>query len=193
LRVSFCGELGFEINVPAGFASTLWQRVSEAGRAFGLAPYGLEALDVMRIEKGHVVIGTEIDGRTTPGDLGLERMVSQSKDFVGRALLQRPALQAVGRRQLVGLKPCDGKTPIATGSQITSAPWTGAPQETQGHVTASVPSPALGHPIALAMLADGRKRLGEIIWAVSPIAGKSVEVEIVSPHFYDPEGSRMRA
>ncbi len=158
-RVSFSGELGFEINVPAGFASLLWQRVSEAGRPFGLTPYGLEALDVMRIEKGHVVIGTEIDGRTTPGDLGLGRMLSKTKDFVGRALLARPALQAAGRRQFVGLKPRDGASPVPPGSQITAAPWTGTPQEGQGHLTASVLSPSLGHPIALALIADGRKRI----------------------------------
>jgi len=192
-RVSFSGELGFEINVPAGFASALWQRLSEAGRPLGLAPYGLEALDVMRIEKGHVVIGSEIDGRTTPGDLGLERMVSQTKDFVGRALLARPALQAEGRHQFVGLKPRDGASPIPVGSQITAAPWTGAPQEAQGHLTASVFSPALGQPIALAMIADGRKRLSETVWTASPIAEKSIEVEIVPPQFYDPDGSRMRA
>ncbi len=192
-RVSFSGELGYEINVPAGHASSLWRRLAEAGAPSGLQPYGLEALDVMRIEKGHVAAGTEIDGRVTPGDLGLERMVSAGKDFIGRALLARPALGAPGRRQLVGLKPRDGKSPIPPGGQITMAPWSGEPQPSQGHITASVYSPALDQPIALGMIADGPQRLGESVWAVSPVADKNVEVEIALPCFYDPQGSRMRA
>lgn len=190
-RVSFCGELGYEINVPAGYAEMLWRGLREQGRDLGLAPYGLEALDVMRIEKGHVSAGTEIDGRTTPGDLGMDRMVSGTKDFIGRALLDRPALSADGRRQFVGLVPADGATPIPLGAQITRAPWRGKPQSTMGHVTAAITSPTLGHPVALALIEDGHSRMGEKVWAVSPVARSSVEAVIARPAFYDPEGERL--
>ena len=191
-RVSFSGELGFEVHVPAGYARTLWERVMAAGRPLGLVPYGVEALDVLRIEKGHVVIGTEIDGRTTADDLGLGRMVSRKKDFIGRALLARPQLQAAGRKQLVGLVPADGRTRIPSGAQLASKPWTGAPQQTLGHVTASVESPVLGKPIALALLENGHARIGGRIHALSPAASQFAEAEIVSPHFFDPKGERQR-
>ncbi len=191
-RVSFSGELGYEINVPAGYAPTLWHRLMAVGQPLGLMPYGLEALDIMRIEKGHISVGTEIDGRTTPADLGLARMVSAKKPFIGQALLQRRALQEKNRRQLVGLRPLDGITPLPMGAHITDAPWNGRSQESQGYLTASIESPTLGHPIALALLAGGHGRHGERVWAVSPVASQSVEAEVVSPHFFDPEGGRMR-
>ena len=191
-RVSFSGELSYEINIPAGFAGSLWARVTHAGKSLGVMPYGLDALDAMRIEKGHISVGTEIDGRSTPGDLGLSRMVSTTKDFIGRALLERPQLQGAGRRQLVGLRPADGKSAVPIGGQIAHAPWTGAVQKCQGHVTASAFSYALNHPVALAMIENGRSRYGDTVWAISPIAQSNVEAEIVSPHFYDPEGRRMR-
>ena len=190
-RVSFAGELGYEINVPAGYAETLWSHLGELGRDLGLMPYGLEALDVMRIEKGHVSAGTEIDGRTIPSDLGMDRMVSSTKDFIGRALLDRPALSANGRRQFVGLVPDDGVTPIPLGAQITRAPWRGKPQSTIGHVTAALSSPTLGHPVALTLIEDGRSRMGEKVWAVSPVAQSSVEAVITQPAFYDPGGERL--
>ncbi|MFP6741891.1 MAG: glycine cleavage T C-terminal barrel domain-containing protein, partial [Alphaproteobacteria bacterium] len=190
-RVSFAGELGYEINVPAGYAETLWSHLGELGRDLGLMPYGLEALDVMRIEKGHVSAGTEIDGRTIPSDLGMDRMVSSTKDFIGRALLDRPALSANGRRQFVGLVPDDGVTPIPLGAQITRAPWRGKPQSTIGHVTAALTSPTLGHPVALTLIEDGRSRMGEKVWAVSPVAQSSVEAVITQPAFYDPRGERL--
>ena len=191
-RVSFSGELSYEINVPSGFAGDLWGRVMEAGEPLGIMPYGLEALDVMRIEKGHVAVGTEIDGRATAGDLGLGGMVSKTKDFVGRALLQRPAFSAPGRQQFVGLRPVDGKSPVPVAAQIAGAPWHGKAQKSLGHVTASVFSFAQGLPIAIAMVEDGRDRMGESLWAVSPVSNESTEVEISSPVFHDPEGVRLR-
>ncbi|MEQ9487778.1 MAG: sarcosine oxidase subunit alpha family protein [Alphaproteobacteria bacterium] len=192
-RVSFSGELGFEINILADHASTLWDRLEQEGEAFGLMPYGLEALDIMRIEKGHVSVGTEIDGRTTASDVGLGRMVSTKKDFIGKALLQRPAFNSPGRRQLVGLKAKDGKSDIPYGAQIAATKWTGTPQETQGHSTACIKSPTLGESIALALVVDGHDRLGETVWAVSPVANASVQVEITSPHFYDPDGTKVKS
>jgi sarcosine oxidase subunit alpha len=189
-RISYSGELSYEVNVPAGLASRLWQALNLAGSDFDLTPYGLEALDVLRIEKGHVATGTEIDGRTTPGDLGLGRMVSRKKDFLGRALLHRPALQADDRLQFIGLRAADRKTPIPPGAQITGQE---DKQISQGRVTAAIHSPSLEEPIALALVAGGHGRLGEEVLARSPLRGQEVPCEITSPHFYDPEGVRLRA
>jgi len=190
--VSFSGELSFEINTPAGYADTLLTRVIKHGAKWNITPYGLETLDVLRIEKGHLSIGTEIDGRRTPDDLGLGGMVSSKKDFLGRALLQRTALQANGREQLVGLLPEDkGITiPYAAHLSINDLDDTGR-AETCGHLTAAIPSPTLGHSIALAFLADGRNRIGETLWAHSPIAAQSIRVRVTEPHFYDPKGERL--
>lgn len=192
-RVSFSGELGFEINIPAEYAPALWNLLEQQGASYSLMPYGLEALDILRIEKGHISVGTEIDGRTTAADVGLGRMVSAKKDFIGKALLQRPAFTAPGRRQLVGLKAKDGKSEIPYGAQITAKKWTGTPQDTQGHSTACIKSPTLGESIALALVTDGHSRMGETVWAVSPVADASVQVEITSPHFFDPDGSRVKS
>ncbi|MGB3313461.1 MAG: glycine cleavage T C-terminal barrel domain-containing protein, partial [Albidovulum sp.] len=190
--VSYSGELSYEINTQAGFAEELWRRVIREGARWGITPYGIEALDVLRIEKGHLSVGTEIDGRRTPDDLGLGGMVAAKKDFIGRALLARPALQATGRPQLIGLRPADGITPIPLASHLTDRPLGGdTPPTPRGHLTAAVQSPTLGHPIALGFLADGRARIGERLWAVSPIAAASVEVEVTAPCAYDPDGGRL--
>lgn len=192
-RVSFSGELGFEINIPAEFAPNLWCLLEQRGTEYNLMPYGLEALDIMRIEKGHISIGMEADGRTTARDLGLGRMVSDKKDFIGKAMAARMAFNQPGRRQLVGLRAADGHTKIPYGAQITESVWKGTPQETQGHCTATIQSPTLDESIALALVIDGHYRIGTKLWAVSPVAGKSVEVEVTSPHFYDPEGNRLKS
>ena len=190
--VSFSGESSFEINVPARHAEALFARVLECGAEFGVTPYGLEALDVLRIEKGHLSIGTEIDGRTTPQDLGLGRMVSTRKAFAGKALLQRPALQSADRLQLVGLQPVDGRSPIPVAAQLGATPWqAGQRQVSLGRLTASVHSPTLDRPIALALLQDGRARLGDSLWAISPLEQRSVQVQVTAPCFVDPEGRRL--
>jgi glycine cleavage system aminomethyltransferase T/NADPH-dependent 2,4-dienoyl-CoA reductase/sulfur reductase-like enzyme len=190
--VSFSGELAYEINVPAGFASRLFQMVMDSGESYGITPYGLEALDVLRIEKGHISVGTEIDGRTAPADLGLGKMVSSKKAFIGSSLLQRPALKKPNRLQLVGLKPADGKTSIPAAGHLTDEPWrAGKIQASFGRLTAAVESPTMGHSIALALLNNGHQRLNEKLWAVSPVNKQSVEV-IVGPNcFYDNEGDRL--
>lgn len=190
--VSFSGELSYEINVPAGFADTLLARVMERGAEWDITPYGLETLDVLRIEKGHLSVGTEIDGRRTPGDLGMDGMVSKKKDFLGRALLQRPGLQAEGREQLMGLLPEDGSTIIPYAAHLSDRELDAKGcAETIGHLTAAIESPALGHPIALGFLRDGRNRMGDVLWAHSPVAGTSVRVRVTAPCFYDPEGERL--
>ncbi|WP_264214445.1 2Fe-2S iron-sulfur cluster-binding protein [Leisingera thetidis] len=190
--VSFSGELSYEINVPAGYAGALLARVMARGAEWDITPYGLETLDVLRIEKGHLSAGTEIDGRRTPGDLGMGGMVSTKKDFLGRALLQRSGLQAEGREQLVGLVPEDGTTPIPYAAHLSDQDIDARGcAATIGHLTAAIGSPALGRPVALGFLQDGRNRLGDVLWAHSPVAGSSVRVRVAEPCFYDPNGERL--
>lgn len=190
--VSFSGELSYEINVPAGFAPTLYQWVIERGAAFGITPYGLEALDVLRIEKGHLSIGTEIDGRTTAADLGLGKLVSTRKSFIGSSLLKRPALHRNDRLQLVGLTPVDGHSTIPVAAHLCAQAWQpGVTQPSLGKLTAAITSPTLAQPIALALLENGHQLSGEKLWAVSPLAQQSVEVIVGSNCFYDPQGSHV--
>jgi len=191
--VSFSGELSYEINVPAGFASKLYQRVRQLGAEFGITPYGLEALDVLRIEKGHLSIGTEIDGRTTPADLGLGKLVSTRKSFVGSSLIQRPALNSNNRLQLVGLTPADGQSAIPPAAHLCDHPWqAGETLPSLGKLTAAISSPTLGQPVALALLENGQQRKNEKLWAVSPLIQQSVEVIVGSSCFIDPDGSHVR-
>jgi sarcosine oxidase subunit alpha len=190
-RISFSGELAYEINVPADHGLTLWYALLEAGRNHGMEPYGTDAMAVLRIEKGHVA-GMELDGRTTADDLGLGGMVAVAKDCLGKRSLCRPALQAQNRRQLVGLVAADGKTLIPRGAQLVTDPHVGAPVSIHGHVTSTCYSPMLERPIALALLAGGRRRYGEKLYAASPLAGAAVEVEVRHHVFYDPEGKRLR-
>jgi sarcosine oxidase subunit alpha len=191
-RISFSGELSYEINVPADRGFELWEALTEAGAPHGLVPYGLEALSVLRIEKGHVV-GAEFDGRATPMDLGFERMISRKKDFIGRWALGRPAFREPGRLQLVGLAASDPKEPVPPGAQLVPSGDGIAPQQSQGHVTSTCFSPTLGAEIALGLLADGRARHGQEIVAVSPVTGQTVRVRVRPPCFVDPEGSRLHA
>ncbi|MEO3434100.1 sarcosine oxidase subunit alpha family protein [Inquilinus sp. CAU 1745] len=190
-RISFSGELAYEVNVPFGHGEAAWRRFMEAGKTFGITPYGTEALGTLRIEKGHVA-GPELDGRTTPDDLGLGRMVSRTKDdFVGRHMLDRPALAAPDRKQLVGLVPADGRSRIRPGAQIVARADAAPPVRMQGHVTSTCFSPAMGQPIALALLERGRERHGERLVAAFPLKGEAVEVIVRSPVFVDPEGVRL--
>ena len=166
----------------------------DQGSEFDITPYGLETLDVLRIEKGHLSIGTEIDGRTTAADLGLGKMVSSKKSFIGSSLLQRPALNKPQRNQLVGLVPTDGVSPIPVASLVCDQPWeAGVTQTAIGQLTASIISPSLGRPIALALLEGGKLRSKERLWAVSPLEKKSVEVSINESCFVDPQGERLHA
>ncbi|WP_166418285.1 2Fe-2S iron-sulfur cluster-binding protein [Cochlodiniinecator piscidefendens] len=190
--VSFSGELSFEINTPAGYADALLTRVMDLGAEWDITPYGLETLDVLRIEKGHLSIGTEIDGRRTPADLNLGGMVARKKSFVGGALLNRPALQQTDREQLVGLQPEDGETSIPYAAHLSQSELDSKGQAPLcGHLTAAIESPILGHSIALGFLENGQERMGETLWAHSPIAGKSVRVRVTSACAYDPKGERL--
>ncbi len=189
-RISFSGELAYEIHTPADYGMRVWQAVFEAGASAGIVAYGTEAMGTLRIEKGHVA-GAELDGRTTPADLGLGRMASRNKDYVGRAALERPALADPGRPRLVGLVAKDGRSPIRSGAQIVADPAAKPPVAMLGHVTSADFSPTLEQPIALALVAGGSERKGETLHAAYPLRGEATEVIVTDPAFVDPEGRRL--
>jgi sarcosine oxidase subunit alpha len=191
LRVSYSGELAYEIHVPANRGRAMWEAVIAAGEPFGLMPYGTEAMSTLRIEKGHVVVGAEADGRTTADDLGMGKLVSAAKWCIGKPLLDRPELTATDRWQLVGLTALDGAA-MPRGAKIVADPGHALPNPMLGHVTSWCRSPGLEAWIALALLAGGRARHGETLWAVSPLADVKVRVKVGPPCFIDPDGERLR-
>jgi len=185
LAASYSGERAFEVY-PAGFqAGPVWDALETAVRTRGGFPYGLEALDALRIEKGHVVIGAEAEGRTTAGDLGMGKMQRKAGGFVGAQALSLPAQSATGRMQLVGVEAAD---PIPEGAMLIAR--AGAPVE--GYVTSATSRVLRDGSVALALLANGRARIGETILASSPTRGRHVMVTVSDPVFHDPEGSRYR-
>jgi len=190
-RMSYSGELAYEIHVPANRGRAMWDAVIAAGEPFGLMPYGTEAMGTLRIEKGHVVIGPEADGRTTADDLGMGKLVSSAKWCIGKPLLDRPALKTEDRWQLVGLTAQDG-APMPRAAKIVADPDGTLPNPMLGHVTSWCWSPNLDAWIALALVANGRARHGETLWAVSPLASARVRVKIGPPCFIDPDGERLR-
>jgi sarcosine oxidase subunit alpha len=191
-RISFSGELAYEVNVPAGYGEAVWELLMEAGAAFDIVPYGMEALSVLRIEKGHVA-GPELDGRTTARDLGLGRMLSTSKAFVGQKLMARPGLADPQRPALVGLMAVEGAARLRGGGHLVEDPQRLSGENSLGHVTSVANSPTLGHWIALALVAGGPERLGQRLYAVYPLKDETVAVDVVHPVFVDPEGARVRA
>ena len=190
-RISFSGELAYEINVPADYGQDVWNHLMEAGQEFDIAPYGTEAMGILRIEKGHVV-GGELNGRTTATDLGFGRMMSGAKDFIGKRASTRPGLVDPNRTQLVGLMPVDRKTSIPRGARIVDDPNQAPPIPLRGEVTSTCYSPNLGHPIALALVADGHNRIGETTYAAAPLDDVTMQVQITNPVFIDPEGELLR-
>ena len=191
-RISFSGELTYEINVPADYGLHLWEAMLEAGKDFDITTYGTEALGILRTEKGHV-LGGELNGRTTADDLGFGRMLSGAKEFIGKRSLNRPGLTDENRKQLVGLVPADGETAIPRGAQIVTDPDQALPNPMIGEVTSECYSPNLKTPIGLAIVAAGRTRMGETLYALSPLSGETVAVTVTNPVFIDPEGERLRA
>ncbi len=187
LRASFSGELGYEVNLPADAAETLLTRLWTRAAEFEAVPYGIEALEILRTEKGFIHIGTDTDGTTLPGDVGLARAVDRkSANFVGRRSLLQPAALDPERRQLVALAPVDGRTLLPVGAQIAAAQ---PPTLTEGHVTSSYHSPTLGSPVALGMLARGSRRLGDRIRVHH--LGTTIEAVVVKAPFIDPAGARL--
>ena len=190
-RISFSGELAYEINTPSDYGDALWQATVDAGRDLDLVLYGTEALGALRIEKGHVA-GPELDGRTTLDDLGLERMASTKKPYVGSVLKRREGLVDESRPKLVGLIPEDRSVRLRAGAILCDAdrPPHG---HGQGHVTSVTYSPALGHWIALGLLSGGPDRHGEVVNAVNALKDEIIPVRVTSPHFFDAKGERMYA
>ncbi len=189
-RISFSGELAYEINVPADFGHEVWQALLDAGQDLDVIPYGTEAMGILRIEKGHVV-GGELNGRATADDLGFGRMMSGAKPFIGQVMAGREAFKEPNRRQLVGLVPVDKRTSVPRGAQIVADPAAAMPMPSEGEVTSRCTSPNLGHPIALALVENGRNRIGERLYAHSPLTRETVEVTLANPIFIDPEGERL--
>lgn len=191
-RISFSGELAYEIAVPTAYGDALMRKIIQAGAEFDITPYGTEALGVMRIEKGHAA-GNELNGTTTAANLGMDRMVSGLKDSIGKVLSQREGLNADGDLHQVGIKPVDPNNPVPAGAHLMSADGPIDAAHDQGYATSACYSPNLGHSIAIGFLKNGSERLGEKMRLVSPLTGVNVNVEIVSAHFVDPQGERLRA
>jgi sarcosine oxidase subunit alpha len=190
-RLSFSGELAYEIAVPARHGDALIRRLAAAGADLGVVPYGLEALGVMRIEKGHVA-GNELNGRTTAQQLGLGRMVSAKKDFIGAHMARRPVPADPPGSELVGLKAADGRSRLASGAHFLPLAGPVDAAHEQGYVTSVAYSPSLGQWIALGLLRDGRQRHGERLRACDLLRGQEVVVEVCDPVFIDREGARLR-
>jgi sarcosine oxidase subunit alpha len=189
-RVSFTGELGFEVNVPADHGRTVWEAIVAAGAAHGITPYGTETMHVLRAEKGYIIVGQETDGTATPDDVGLGWAVGKAKkDFVGKRSVLRPEMTGPGRKQLVGLLTVDPKVVLEEGAQIVADPAEPVPMTMLGHVTSSYWSSVLGRSIALAMVRDGRSRMGETLHV--PMPGGTIAVTVAAPVFHDPEGARL--
>ncbi len=192
-RVSFSGELAFEVHVAGWHGRHLWDALLAAGEPFGITPYGTEAMDVLRAEKGFVMVGQDTDGTVTPYDLGMSWIVNLRKgDFVGRRSLRRADLVRPDRKQLVGLLPADPGALLPEGAQLVAPEHAATPPPVPmlGHVTSSYESAALGRTFALALLQRGRERLGETVHARAPAAGAAVAATVAEPVFYDPQGVR---
>jgi sarcosine oxidase subunit alpha len=187
-RVSFAGELSYEINVDSEYGSLVWQAIMDAGREFCITPYGTESMHVLRAEKGYVIVGQDTDGSVTPVDLGYGKMLSKTKDFLGKRSLDRKEMVRSDRKQFVGLMPFQSSKKIPEGAQIVESL---ANQSVMiGHVTSSYFSPILDKYIALALIQSGRNRKGEYVYAIDTKGGK-IKSEIVNPVFYDSKGDRQ--
>jgi len=195
-RISFSGELAYEIAIQTRYGDSLMRILMEAGEEFNVVPYGTEALGVMRIEKGHAA-GPELNGQTSAYDLGMGGMVSGKKDFIGYKLGLREDLQRDDRMQLVGFKPVNKNDLVDKGHSLAGAHLLGLRDKPstvndQGWISSSVFSPMMGCYIGLGFVKNGLNRKGEFVRAVDLVRGSDIEVEICSPHFYDPEGERLR-
>jgi sarcosine oxidase subunit alpha len=191
-RISFSGELAFEVNVSGWYGHAVWQQVYAAGRDLGITAYGTETMHVLRAEKGYPIIGQDTDGTVTPQDAGMDWIVSQRKDFVGRRSYTRPDTRRADRKHMVGVLPVDRTTVLPEGSQLVAAGTPTGNQHTPvpmlGHVTSSYHSAALGRPFGLALVEAGRERIGQVLHA--PVGDRMVEVEVAPPVLYDPEGTK---
>ena len=191
-RLSFTGELGFEVNVPARHGRALWERLMEEGKRYDICPYGTEAMHVLRAEKGYIIVGQDTDGTVTPEDAGIGWAIGKAKpDFVGKRSLARPDIVAPGRKQLVGLLTEDPQVVLTEGAQIVLDPAQPKPMKMIGHVTSSYRSETLGRSIAMALVEGGFGRMGEVLH-VSTGAGGMQAARVTGTVFYDPEGARLK-
>jgi sarcosine oxidase subunit alpha len=190
-RISFTGELSYEVNVPAHYGRHVWEALVAAGEEFNITPYGTETMHVLRAEKGFIIVGQDTDGSMTPADMNMDWVVGKNKgfSFIGKRSLQRSDTIRADRKQLVGLKPLNKTDILPEGAQIVFDPKQKIPMSMQGHVTSSYYSANLGYSIALAVVKGGHDRIGNLVYC--PLAdGSIITSEIVSSVFYDPTGER---
>jgi sarcosine oxidase subunit alpha len=188
-RVSFSGELAFEVHVSSWHGRHVWDALMAAGEPFGIAAYGTEAMHVLRAEKGYVIVGQDTDGTVTPLDLGMDWIVSPSKgDFIGRRSFSRPDSARPDRKQLVGLLPRNPEVLVPEGMQLVLQDTGTIPMPMAGHVTSSYRSAALGRTFALAMLKGGHAMHGRTVFA--PLPERTIAATVTLPVFYDPKGVR---
>ncbi|MFZ1661644.1 MAG: aminomethyltransferase family protein, partial [Paracoccaceae bacterium] len=190
-RISFSGEIGYEIAVPARYGEALYRDLVARAESFGGCAYGMEALNVLRIEKGFIT-HAEIHGRVTAFDVGLQGMLSTKKDFIGKAASQRPGLTGPEREQMVGLRPIAREKGFGAGAHLYDAGAQPIRQNDQGYVTSVCWSPTLGTHLGLAFLKDGRARHGQTVRLYDGLRGTDMLCEVTAPVFFDPEGGRAR-
>jgi sarcosine oxidase subunit alpha len=193
-RISFSGELSYELNVESGHGQALWEAVMAAGADFDITPYGTETMHVLRAEKGFIIVGQDTDGSMTPVDLGMSWALSMKKaySFLGKRSLSRSDTASENRKQLVGLMPEDPQQVLAEGAQIVEDPNVSQlPAPMLGHVTSSYHSPELGRSIAMAVVRGGAKREGQRLYAMA--RGHVTPVKVVPTVFIDPKGERQHA
>ncbi|MEP6970604.1 MAG: glycine cleavage T C-terminal barrel domain-containing protein, partial [Betaproteobacteria bacterium] len=193
MRISFSGEMSFEVNVPSNAGAHVWQALMEAGNEFDITPYGTETMHVLRAEKGYIIVGQDTDGSISPYDLGMGGMVSKTKDFLGRRSLSRSDTARADRKQLVGLMTDEAPLVLPEGTQLTEQSTASPPPVPMiGHVTSSYYSPTLKRSIAMAVVRSGTQRMGQKVYAALA-DGRYVAATVCSPVFYDPEGKRLHA
>ena len=192
MRISFTGELSYEINIQANYGQSVWEKCMESGKEFGITPYGTEAMHLLRAEKGFIIVGQETDGTVTPIDLQMDWIVSKKKyDFIGKRSLYRSDTIREDRKQYVGLLTKNPNEILEEGAQIVSEIKKNPPMNMIGHVTSSYYSPNLKKSIALAVIKNGKKLKGKKLYV--PMIDKTIEVTVSDPVFLDKEGSRLNA
>jgi len=191
-RISFSGELAYEIAVPTRYGDSMIRALMEAGKPYDVVPYGTEALGVMRVEKGHAA-GNELNGQTTALNLGLGRMVSKKKDSIGNQLSEREGMNTADAIRLVGFKPVNQEDKLTAGCHFVAKGAAATTENDEGWMSSVAFSPSLKHSIGIGFLKRGHERIGEVVSAVNPVGQQSIEVEVVSAHFIDPDGERLRA
>jgi methylglutamate dehydrogenase subunit C len=191
-RISFSGEHAYELSVPADYGNLVARAVMQAGEEFGITPYGIEALSVMRIEKGHVA-GGELNGTTTAADLGLARMMSTKKDYIGRMMAGREGMVAKDREAVVGIRPVDKTDRIRAGSHLLKKDDEPSLAKSQGYIASVAYSPMLGYWLGMALLKNGRERHGEIVKVFDGLRNIHMYAEICDPMHYDKENKKLHA